>query len=93
VTFFTLSSGMRRACHSEWSWACGPANRMKITHTPSPGPLRLVKAPAAGHPLPQGGEGSDFRESGARNAAPLCEGRHQSQIPLPRLWDGNDSTL
>ena len=24
---------------------------------PSPGPRRLVKAPAAGHPLPQGGEG------------------------------------
>jgi hypothetical protein len=25
--------------------------------TPSPDPLRLMKAPAAGHPLPQGGEG------------------------------------
>ena len=25
--------------------------------TPSPGSHRLVKAPAAGHPLPQGGEG------------------------------------
>gem|GEM_PF-1002175 len=25
--------------------------------TPSPGPRRLVKTPAAAHPLPQGGEG------------------------------------
>jgi hypothetical protein len=25
-----------------------------LIENPSPGPLRLVKAPAAGHPLPQG---------------------------------------
>ena len=29
--------------------------------TPSPGPPRLKKTPAAGHPLPQGGEGLPFR--------------------------------
>jgi dTDP-4-amino-4,6-dideoxygalactose transaminase len=28
-----------------------------LAGTPSPGPLRLKKTPAAGHPLPQGGEG------------------------------------
>ena len=31
-------------------------NERRLT-TPSPGPPRLVKAPTAGHPLPQGGEG------------------------------------
>ena len=34
---------------SDWSYA-----------TPSPGPPRLMKTPAAVHPLPQGGEGLSF---------------------------------
>jgi len=31
--------------------------------TPSPGPPRLKKTPAAGHPLPQGGEGGDVDDA------------------------------
>jgi hypothetical protein len=30
--------------------------------TPSPGPPRLMKTPAAGHPLPQGGRGRKLHE-------------------------------
>ena len=30
---------------------------VSLARTPSPGPARLEKAPAPGHPLPQGGEG------------------------------------
>ena len=36
-----------------------------LAETPSPGPPRLMKAPAAGHPLPQGGEGYRAKESEA----------------------------
>ena len=45
--------------------------------TPSPGPPRLMKTPAAGHPLPQGGEGhrangeiADPQEQGSAPAGP-----------------------
>ena len=31
--------------------------KSSLAETPSPGPPRLKKTPAAGHPLPQGGEG------------------------------------
>ena len=39
--------------------------------TPSPGPPRLVKTPAAGHPLPQGGEG--LNHDGGRGLRPQLE--------------------
>jgi ComEC/Rec2-related protein len=42
--------------------------------TPSPGPLRLKKTPAAGHPLPQGGEGSQ-----SLNSRPPTLGEEGSQ--------------
>ena len=41
---------------------------------PSPGPLRLMKAPPAGHPLPLG---------------PLGEGRKSGKIALA-LWEKGD---
>ena len=44
--------------YSAW---CGQYRRRRVEHcrivTPSPGPLPLMKARVAGHPLPQGGEG------------------------------------
>jgi hypothetical protein len=48
-------------------------------------PLRLVKAPAAGHPLPQGGEGSDFRGSAARNLALVRAPGVDKQSEIPRF--------
>jgi hypothetical protein len=36
-----------------------------VPSDPSPGPLRLVKAPAAGHPLPSG-EGRPQKDIGLR---------------------------
>jgi hypothetical protein len=40
--------------------------------TPSPGPRRLVKAPVAGHPLPQGGEGRGKSVDEADKAEHKC---------------------
>jgi hypothetical protein len=37
----------------EFQWPVAPSS----SATPTPGPPRLMKTPAAGHPLPQGGEG------------------------------------
>jgi ABC-type nickel/cobalt efflux system permease component RcnA len=50
--------------------------------TPSPGPPRLVKAPVAVHPLPQGGEGIKFQ-------APLPQARegNKSLSPFPANSD------
>ena len=70
-----------------------------LAGTPSPGPLRLVKTPGAGHPLPRGGEGGERsepgegvpRESGlsritrdtARAAQPLLAVPSQARVPVP----------
>jgi hypothetical protein len=40
----------------EFQWPLAPGS----SATPSPGPPRLMKTPAAGHPLPQGGEGKNW---------------------------------
>jgi hypothetical protein len=54
--------------------------------TPSPGPPRLKKTPAAGHPLPQGGEGGnpdedERSEHKCRNSRPSSQ-RGEGNVAL-----------
>ena len=49
-----------------------------LPSNPSPGPLRLVKAPAAGHPLPWG-EGGERSEPG-EGSFPFREGGTPTQL-------------
>jgi hypothetical protein len=57
--------------------------------TPSPGPPRLKKTPAAVHPLPQGGEGLEFPHY------PFSPGNERVVLPsrCPRLRSTNLQTL
>jgi len=48
-------------CRKMWASGEHQTNWRTLT-TPSPGSLRLVKTPAASHPLPQGGEGRNLHE-------------------------------
>jgi hypothetical protein len=50
-TFNRVIMGLRPIHSDETHRQCGPPH-------PAPSADGLVKAPAAGHPLPQGGEGS-----------------------------------
>ena len=50
--------------------------------TPSPDPLRLVKAPAACHPLPQGEEGENRNKRRGSAPAFSCH-REKSRLCLP----------
>jgi hypothetical protein len=64
--------------------------KARVGGTPSPGPPRLVKTPAAVHPLPQGGEGlsSPWVGSGpmtTRNDTAMLKGVLLSQ---PSVFDG-----
>jgi hypothetical protein len=57
--------------------------------TPSPGPPRLKKTPAAGHPLPQGGEGRPFIMRGRctwpEKSQPKC-GNSRAGLPSSSLF-------
>ena len=64
----TELSGIFSAVKLGWLDLCGASRDLVscpallftttgLAGTPSPGPPRLTKAPAAAHPLPQGGEG------------------------------------
>jgi len=59
--------------------------------TPSPGPPRPVKTPAAVHPLPQGGEGWSFyifRAAAASPGPPRLKKTPAAVHPLPQGGEG-----
>ena len=72
--------------------ACGGRGRLGGRHeitiyngrwtTPSPGPRRLVKAPVAVHPLPQGGEGTRDRNNAALSTQGGEGNRNRNNVPL-----------
>ena len=54
---------------------------------PSPVPLRLVKAPVAGHPLPKG-EGYDSDASHVTSETFLSQARFHFKVPFPHGING-----
>ena len=96
-----VCSEIRRVIPSGHGPAAHPTG-MEIASSadPSPGPLRLVKAPAAGHPLPQGGEGQAMFERVIMGLRPTRDNENQCRRPResgdPRPVDsrlrGNDES-
>ena len=77
------ANAQRRHPGSQLS-GCDPQTDGTRFATPSPGPPRLKRTPAAGHPLPQGGEGKSRRarksQQECRNSRGRSEGRPYNRI-------------
>jgi hypothetical protein len=56
--------------------------------TPSPGLPRLIRTPAAGHPLPQGGEGQGLETQGPRRKARVAQGLVCKSLTHVTEWVG-----